>query len=50
MGRTLEAHQISIANAKTRLSPRDTLIPGTDAHGEIIRANQSVQMLPNSAK
>ena len=29
MGRTLEAHQISIANAKTGLSPRDTLIPGT---------------------
>ena len=50
MGRTLEAHQINIANAKTGLSPRDTLIPGTDANGEIIRANQSVQMLPNSAK
>ena len=50
IGRTLEAHQISIANAKTGLSPRDTLIPGTDANGEIIRANQSVQMLPNSAK
>jgi outer membrane protein len=50
MGRTLEAHQISIANAKTGLSPRDTLIPGTAANGEIIRANQSVQMLPNSAK
>ena len=50
MGRTLEAHQISIANAKLGSSPRDTLIPGTAANGEIIRENQSVQMLPNSPK
>jgi outer membrane protein TolC len=50
MGRTLEANQITIANAKSGISPRDTLIPGTAVNGEIIRAKEALQLLPNSPK
>jgi outer membrane protein TolC len=50
MGRTLEANQITIANAKSGVSPRDTLIPGTAVNGEIIREKQALQLLPNSPK
>jgi outer membrane protein TolC len=50
MGRTLDANQITIANAKSGVSPRDTLIPGTAVNGEIIREKQALQLLPNSPK
>jgi outer membrane protein TolC len=50
MGRTLDVNQITIANAQAGTSPRDTLIPGTAANGEILREKQTVQLLPNSPK
>ncbi len=50
MGRTLDANQITIANAKTGAPARDTLIPGTAANGAILREKESVQLLPNSPK
>jgi outer membrane protein TolC len=36
MGRTLEANGITIANAKTGIIERDTLIPGTTLAGELV--------------
>ncbi len=50
MGRTLDVNQITIANARAGTSPRDTLIPGTAANGEILREKETVQLLPNSPK
>jgi outer membrane protein TolC len=35
MGRTLEVFNITIANAKSGKAPKDTLIPGTSASGEL---------------
>jgi outer membrane protein len=50
MGRTLDVNQITVASAKSGISSRDTLIPGTAVNGEIIRAKEALQMLPNSPK
>ena len=36
MGRTLEANRITVANAKSGVLPKDTLIPGTAQTGELI--------------
>jgi hypothetical protein len=36
MGRTLEVYNITIANAKSGQTPRDTLIPGTSVTGQLI--------------
>ena len=36
MGRTLAANRITVANAKSGIVPRDTLIPGTKETGELI--------------
>jgi outer membrane protein len=43
MGRTLEANNITIADAKSGTVPRDTLIPGTNLTGELVgqRSNSS---------
>jgi outer membrane protein len=35
MGRTLEVYNITIANAKSGQTPKDTLIPGTSASGQL---------------
>ncbi len=35
MGRTLEVYNITIANAKTGVVPKDTLIPGTSSTGQL---------------
>jgi len=42
MGRTLEVYNITIANAKSGQTPKNTLIPGTSASGELFvdRAKQ----------
>jgi outer membrane protein len=42
VGRTLEVNNITIANAKSGKIPKDTLIPGTSATGELI-SDQNVQ-------
>jgi outer membrane protein len=36
LGRTLEANRITVANAKSGVLPKDTLIPGTTQTGELI--------------
>ncbi len=36
MGRTLEVYNITIANAKSGQTPKDTLIPGTSATGQLV--------------
>jgi len=36
MGRTLEVYHITIADAKTGVVPKDTLIPGTSATGQLL--------------
>lgn len=36
MGRTLESNRITVANAKSGVLPKDTLIPGTGPTGELI--------------
>jgi hypothetical protein len=42
MGRTLEVYNITIASAKSGQTPKNTLIPGTSASGELFvdRAKQ----------
>jgi outer membrane protein len=43
MGRTLEVYNITIADAKSGQTPKDTLIPGTSATGQLVvdRVKQS---------
>jgi outer membrane protein TolC len=48
MGRTLEVYNITIANAKSGQTPKNTLIPGTSASGELFvdRAKQPAIVPP----
>jgi outer membrane protein len=36
MGRTLEVYNITIADAKSGQTPKDTLIPGTSVNGQLV--------------
>ena len=48
MGRTLEVYNITIADAKSGQTPKDTLIPGTSASGQLF-VNRVKQPAPSPA-